>query len=107
MSTHDRDVLLRTQSFERYMHHHGAELIRTYNAFNGHKLREVQVYINPHEGKLHADVVLDNGARIPLLVDIDPRWEMADLTKHENADLEQFQRDFLREAADERKVWDT
>jgi hypothetical protein len=102
-----RTILTRTQAYERYLHRYGTELTREYNQFNGLTLEEVQLYVDPAEGKLHADVVLSNGARIPLLVDVDPDWELENtepLLDHSN--LNQAHETSIQQAAKERKGWE-
>ena len=57
------------------MQTYGSKLIQNYNQYIGTRLKEVAIYVDPIEGKLKADVVLENGYTIPLLIDIDPDWE--------------------------------
>lgn len=101
-----RDVLIRTQQYERYMQAYGTELIRTYNQFNGLELKEIQMYVDPHEGKLRADVVLSNGARIPLLVDVDFDWELSTTDNQHSAPSEKPFEEVVGEALEERRGWE-
>ena len=99
-------ALLHTQAFERYMNQYGSDLIRTYNQFNGEKLRQVDVYVDPHEGKLRVDIVLENGSRLPLLADIDPDWEKIQATEYSPEELDNLQKEAVKGAASERSTWE-
>lgn len=73
--TTNGDLLFRIQSLERYMQKHGQDLLNFYNQGAGQHVSRVQVYVDPAEGKLRADVVLGNGVYLPFVVDVDPDWE--------------------------------
>lgn len=103
MDSKQRDTLIRTQAFERWLHQNAKAVLHEYNQHSGFTFEEVQLYVDPYKGKLCCDVVLGNGARLPLLLDVDPDWENKPDVVTEN--LGHAHQDAAGQAAQERSRW--
>lgn len=87
------------------MHRHGQELLAFYQQAAGKTVDRVQVYVDPADGKLRADVVLSNGFSLPFVVDVDPDWETNPPPAGLN-DLVTEINSAITGAADQRKKWE-
>ena len=99
-----QDLISWNQSLERYLNQHGKALAAFYNKGVNHKVSRVQVYIDMNEGKLRADVVLDNGLYLPFVIDVDPDWESDPPPEGMGDAVTEFNRVIL-EAAAEQNRW--